>query len=338
MKRVRQSATSPYLMCRTIIVAMTSLSIPNWLYRFRRQAQTDGHGGVSIHPRSLYILPTRQGMILALVLILMLAGSINYGSNLAYLITFLLGGIWLSAILHTWRNLLGLVIRPAQVLPVYAGQEARFCLSVTNPSSLHRFGISLRSNKLLGESADFAAEASCLLHLPIPTKHRGRFLLPEVSLHTVYPFGLFHAWSYARLDISCLVYPRPAESGEPPSDSHYTSSEDGDRGVGADDFVGLRSYREGDSPRHIDWKALARERGLVSKQFGGDRTERVELDWDLLPEVDTETRLSLLCRFILQAESQAISYGLHLPDMTIAPGMGESHKQRCLAALATFGE
>ncbi|MCU7795837.1 MAG: DUF58 domain-containing protein [Candidatus Thiodiazotropha sp. (ex Myrtea spinifera)] len=317
---------------------MSSLLIPNWLYRFRRQARTDGRGGVVIRPRSLYILPTRQGILLALVLFLMLAGSINYGSNLAYLVTFLLGGIWLSAILHTWRNLLGLMIHPAQVSPVYAGQEARFSLSVTNPSSLRRFGISLRQKKLLGESADLAGEESCLLHLPIPTVHRGRLPLPEVSLHTVYPLGLFHAWSYARLDISCLVYPRPAEAGEPPSDSCYTSSEDGDRGVGADDFVGLRTYREGDSPRHIDWKAFARERGLMSKQFGGDRTERVELDWDLLPAVDTETRLSLLCRFILQAESQAISYGLHLPDLTIAPGMGERHKQRCLAALATFGE
>ncbi|MCU7842228.1 MAG: DUF58 domain-containing protein [Candidatus Thiodiazotropha sp. (ex Monitilora ramsayi)] len=317
---------------------MASLLVTSWLYRFRRHAHTDGHGGVVIRPRSLYILPTRQGMLLALVLFLMLAGSINYGSNLAYLVTFLLGGIWLSAILHTWRNLLGLEIRPAQVLPVYAGQEARFCLAVTNPSSLRRFGISLRHKKLMGESADLPDEASCLLHLPIRTQHRGRLALPEVSLHTVYPFGLFHAWSYARLDTSCLVYPRPAESGDPPADSCYTSSDDGDRGVGADDFVGLRSYREGDSPRHIDWKALARERGLVSKQFGGDRTERVDLDWDLLPEVDTETRLSLLCRFILQAESQSISYGLRLPDLTIAPGMGERHKQRCLAALATFGE
>ncbi|MCU7807998.1 MAG: hypothetical protein KZQ73_09060, partial [Candidatus Thiodiazotropha sp. (ex Semelilucina semeliformis)] len=79
---------------------MSSLLIPNWLYRFRRQARTDGRGGVVIRPRSLYILPTRQGILLALVLFLMLAGSINYGSNLAYLVTFLLGGIWLSAILH----------------------------------------------------------------------------------------------------------------------------------------------------------------------------------------------------------------------------------------------
>lgn len=317
---------------------MSLLSLSTWFHRFRRQARDDGHGGVVVRPRSLYILPTRQGLLLALVLILMLAGSINYGSNLGHLVTFLLGGIWLSAILHTWRNLLGITLRPAQVSPVFAGQEALFVISLSNPSRLDRFGISLRQKRIQGESADLPKGETCLLRLPLPARRRGRLVLPEISLHSVYPFGLFHAWSYARLEMSCLVYPRPATTGEPPTESSYSRSEDGDRGVGADDFVGLRSYRHGDSPRHIDWKALARERGLMSKQFGGDRTERVQLDWDLLPSLDREHKLSLLCRFILQAEAQAVSYSLRLPGREIAPGQGERHKQHCLAALATFGE
>jgi uncharacterized protein (DUF58 family) len=316
---------------------MSFILSQSWIYRFRRRAKADGRGGMVIRPRSLYILPTRQGMLLALVLILMLAGSINYGSNLAYLITFLLAGIWLSAILHTWRNLLGVVVRPGQVSPVYVGQEASFGLLVSNPSSLSRLGICLRHKKLIGESADLESNSTNLLHLSIPATHRGYLPLPEICLETVYPLGLFRAWSYAKFELNCLVYPRPAESGEPPTASRYTSSDDGDRGIGADDFVGLRSYRQGDSPRHIDWKSFARERGLMSKQFGGDRTERIELDWDMLPDVGIEARLGLLCRFILQAEKLSHSYALTLPNLKIPIGKGESHKQRCLAALATFG-
>jgi uncharacterized protein (DUF58 family) len=312
--------------------------VDTWISRFRRRARTDGRGGVVIRPRSLYIMPTRQGLLLALILLLMLAGSINYGSNLGHLVTFLLGGIWLSAILHTWRNLLGVRIRPAQVGPVFAGQEASFILTISNPSNLDRFGLSLRQKQIQGESADLPKGETCQLRLPLPAQKRGRLMLPEVSLHTVYPLGLFHAWSYARLEMSCLVYPRPASSGEAPSEACYTQSEDGDRGVGADDFVGLRGYRQGDSPRHIDWKAFARQRGMLSKQFGGDRTDRIQLDWDLLPPLDIETRLSLLSRFILQAEAAGISYGLRLPAQEISPGLGEQHKQHCLAALATFGE
>jgi uncharacterized protein (DUF58 family) len=312
--------------------------INRWISRFRRQARSDGQGGVVIRPRSLYILPTRQGLLLALVLLLMLAGSINYGSNLGHLVTFLLGGLWLSAILHTWRNLLGLRIQPQQAGAVFTGQEASFILSLSNTSNLDRFGVSLRHQKIQGESADLPKGETVQLRLSLPAQRRGRLKLPEISLHTVYPLGLFHAWSYARLEMSCLVYPKPATLGEPPKEASYTQSEDGDRGVGADDFVGLRGYRQGDSPRHIDWKAFARQRGLMSKQFGGDRTERIELDWDLLPPFDTEQRLSLLCRFILQAEARGISYGLRLPGREIPAGQAEQHKQLCLAALATFGE
>ncbi len=316
---------------------MPLITPPPWLLRFRRRAKTDGRGGVVIRVRSLYILPTSQGLLLALVLLLMLAGSINYGSNLGHLVTFLLGGIWLTAILHTWRNLLGLSLRAGQVLPVFAGQDALFHIRVENPSRIDRFGLTLRQKRLQGESRDLPAGDSRMLRLPIPTEHRGRLRLPTVTLQTRYPLGLFRAWCYAELELSCLVYPKPAAAGSPPMQASYTPSDDGDRGVGADDFIGLRSYRPGDSPRHIDWKAYARQRGLLSKQFGGDRSERLQLDWDLLPPVDTEQRLSLLCRFILQAEGESLSYGLRLPGVEIEPAQGERHKHRCLAALASFG-
>jgi uncharacterized protein (DUF58 family) len=315
---------------------MMTIALPDWLLRFRRRARDDGQGGVIIKPRSIYILPTRQGMLLAFILLLMLAGSINYGSNLGHLITFLLGGIWLSTIIHTWRNLLGLSLRPGQTTPVFAGQTALFQIQVSNHSSLSRYAISLKQKHMQGEATDLPAGERRLLHLPVATETRGVLRLPPLTIHTVYPLGLFQAWSYAEVDCQCLVYPSPANSGTPPTEASYTQSDDGDRGVGADDFIGLRSYRQGDSPRHIDWKAFARQRGLLSKQFGGDRTERLQLDWDLLPPLDMEQKLSLLSRFILQAEGESLSYGLRLPGVCIDPGQGELHKQHCLAALSLY--
>jgi uncharacterized protein (DUF58 family) len=317
---------------------MTTQSLPGWLLRFRRRARTNGHGGLVIRPRSLYILPTRQGLLLALMLFLMLVGSINYGSNLGHLVTFLLGGVWLLAILHTWRNLLRINLRAGQVSPVFAGQDALFQIRINNPSGLDRFALTLKQGKHHGETGDIPAGESRVLRLPVPTERRGILKLPEITLQTVYPLGLFKAWCYADLSLSCLVYPKPAASGTPPVEACYTASDDGDRGVGADDFVGLRGYRPGDSPRHIDWKAYARQRGLLSKQFGGDRTEQLQLDWELLPAVGTEQRLSLLCRFILQAEGDSLSYAMRLPGINIEQGQGERHKRRCLCALAGYQE
>jgi uncharacterized protein (DUF58 family) len=276
-------------------------------------------------------------MLFPLLLLLMLSGSINYGSNLGHLMTFLLGGIWLITILHTWRNLLGLSVQPAEAASVFAGQTADFTLRVLNDSATDRYGITLKTRDSFGASVDIPASAEAELHIPVKTQRRGPLPLPEIIIQTTYPLGLFRAWSYAQPKQFCLVYPKPAQRGDPPTTATYSQSDSGDRGVGADDFIGLRSYRMGDSPRQIDWKAHARERGLMSKQFGGDRCEQIRLDWELLKEHAPEQRLSLLCRFILQAEEREQSYSLIMPGEKIATGCGSLHQQRCLTLLARHG-
>ena len=42
--------------------------------------------------RNIYILPTRPGWMLAITLLVMLVGSINYQLNLGYMLTFLIAG------------------------------------------------------------------------------------------------------------------------------------------------------------------------------------------------------------------------------------------------------
>jgi uncharacterized protein (DUF58 family) len=316
---------------------MTAISIDQWFKRFRRRARSESHGRARVAARSIYILPTRQGMLFPVLLFLMLAGSINYGSNLGHLMTFLLGSIWLIAILHTWRNLLGLTIEPFEAASVFVDQTADFTLRVVNNSATSRYGITIKTRGSLGGSVDIPAGTDTQLHIPVKATRRGPLPLPEIIIQTTYPLGLFRAWSYAQPELFCLIYPKPAQRGEPPTSVIYSQSDSGDRGVGADEFIGLRSYRLGDSPRQIDWKADARERGLMSKQFGGDRCEQVRLDWELLKDHDTEQRLSLLCRFILQAEEREQSYSLTMPEEKIATGCGPLHQQRCLTLLARYG-
>jgi uncharacterized protein (DUF58 family) len=48
------------------------------------------------------------------------------------------------------------------------------------------------------------------------------------------------------------------------------------RGVGLD-FEQLREYREGDSPRSIDWKATARARKLIAREYQDERDQQVVL-------------------------------------------------------------
>ena len=76
--------------------------------------------------RRVYILPTRAGITLAVTLLLMLVGSINYNLSLGFILTFLLAGAGIVSILHTWRNLANVALVPGKSQPVFIGELAGF--------------------------------------------------------------------------------------------------------------------------------------------------------------------------------------------------------------------
>lgn len=286
--------------------------------------------------RHVYILPTRQGLLFALVLACMLVGSINYGLSLGFVLTFLLAGLGVIAMLHTWRNLANLAIASGKSPPVFAGEDASFGLIAANPQLRDRYAIGLRYQDGETVFADVPADGRSELALPLTSTQRGWLAPGRLTVYTEFPLGLFHAWSYVQLDNRCLVYPQPAAAGQPPP----LSGADGQAGShaptsGDDDFAGLRPYQHGDSLRRIDWKASARGPGLLTKNFQGANRALLWLDWQLA-QGDTEARISQLARWVLEAHAGGQSYGLRLPGVEIPPAAGENHYRVCMEALALF--
>ena len=306
------------------------------LRRFVRVARADARSGAAkVAGRTIYILPTAPGLVYGLLLLMMLTGSINYANNLGFLLTFLLAALGLVAIIHTWRNLLGLQLMAGRTEPVFAGQPACFEVIVHNPRQAPRPGLRIALKGGQDSLTDLPGGCSAKPRLCLPTSHRGEYSLPRLTLSTTYPLGLLRAWVYIELDRVCLVYPAPGPRMPVAETADYTHSRKGDKGVGADDFAGLRRYRAGDSPRHVNWKALAREQGLQTKLFGGDRAERRWLEWTAVTGA-TETRLSRLCRGVLDACDRQLEFGLRLPGVEIPPSRGQAHRHECLAALAHY--
>jgi uncharacterized protein (DUF58 family) len=99
----------------------------------------------------------------------------------------------------------------------------------------------------------------------------------------------------------------------------------------------LRQYHVGDSPRHVAWKAAARDRGLLTKQFSGQAETELWLDWHQLPvHMDGEEKLSRLTRWVLDAHARGMAFALRLPGKTVEPASGMGQRDRCLEALALF--
>ncbi len=293
---------------------------------------------IALHRRRVFILPTGQGMLLGAVLLAMLLGAINYNNSLAFALTFLLGSLAVVSILHTHRNLVRLELHAGRAPAVFAGEQAAFQIFVSNPTPTARYALRIEGGAL--HPRTFCAEPNdqSSLWLSQAAAERGWLALPRLTLSTRYPLGLFRAWAYVEPSAGCLVYPQPGPHRPLPVAEPRGLEPRSPRGSGADDFVGLRAYKPGDSPRHIHWKAAARAQTLQVKQFGGG-DEACWLDWEQLPRLEPEARLSQLCRWVLEAHRAGISYGLRLPDGTaIAPGCGLPHRGQCLRALALFGK
>lgn len=294
-------------------------------------------GSITLNQRRIYILPTRAGMIFGLLQFAMLLGAINYNNSLAYALTFLLTSLAVVSILHTYRNLQGLVFRAGQAQAVFAGEQIHFPVAITNPDRRQRVAVRLGWPRQAPQDTDLQPFETRWLNFATPAAQRGWQPIGRITVYTRYPLGLFHAWGFVHFDTQCLVYPQPGNQRKLPLDAASFVGEVGDRGRGTDDYAGQRPYHAGDSLRHVNWKALARERGLLTKQFGGDRAHELMLHWDALGKLGTEARLSQLCRWVLEAEQAGLRYGLAIPGQRIAPGHGEAHRHRCLRALALFG-
>ena len=294
-------------------------------------------GPILLDRRRVYILPTRQGLLLGAVLIAILLGAINYDNGLAFALVFLLAGLGVVSILHTWRNLLGLQIEAGRCQAVFAGEQARFPLGLHNAGTESRPAVTLTLSGG-GETGLDVAPGLQWTELARPAPQRGRLRLGRLTIATRFPLGLFRAWSPLELAMDCLVYPAPAPQRGLPAGLPGAAGSGGERGQGHDDFATLRPYHAGDSLRHVHWKAVAREQGMHTKQFAGEAAQELWLAWELLPGLAVEARLSRLCRWVLEADAAGLAYGLRLPDRVIAPDFGPGQRRRCLEALALYGE
>lgn len=295
------------------------------------------HGPITLDRQRIFILPTRHGLMFAVVLLLMLVGSINYTLSLGFVLAFLLGGMALVSILHTYRNLAQLTVSAGKSTPVFAGQQASFTLCLNGSSTTERYAIGVMLEKQQPQFVDIPAGETAYAALALHAPQRGILRPGRFTLFTRFPLGLFRAWSKLDLDLACIVYPQPDSARLPRPAGVQGRGGKAIAAEGSDDFRGMRPYHPGNSLRHVAWKAVAQGRGMLTKQFSGQAMPELWLDWDDLAGMATEARLSRLCRWVLDAQNAGLSYGLRLPGTTLAPGSGEAHQRNCLERLALFG-
>jgi uncharacterized protein (DUF58 family) len=302
-----------------------------------RRRQGEDALPVTLTRRRLYILPTRAGIAFGLLWLLMLLAGLNYGNSLALFLTFLLAGFALVAMHECHRNLLGATLAAVSAPPMFARSAGVLSLTLENSAAAVRPAVQAALDDGPPGSVDVAPRGRARLELPLAATRRGILRIQRLRLTSTHPFGLFRTWTWVHLDVEVLVYPRPAGALPRPlaSGSHPGAQARGS--LGGDEWLGLKPFRDGDSPRQVAWKAYARGAPLLVKEYVATGSDLCLLDFAQVPLADTEARLAQLARWVVDAEAGGEHYALKLPGTQLAPNRGPEHRHHCLAALALHG-
>jgi len=291
---------------------------------------------ITLNQKNIFIMPTLEGLGLTLLLLLLLLTAINYQNSLIYLLTFFLGGIFVTSILACFRNLEGLTLAFIEGRNCFSGEKAHFLfkLSAQEGKRYHRLFLSNEPESYQWINIDNGSDQQVMLFTQ--TQCRGVEKSGRILIETRYPMGFLRAWSWLDLEAVALVYPSPVKGAKQlmvegeSDDSHGKSSSPGD------DYSGVRDYIAGDPPNRMAWKLFASKGELYVKTFEANLYSTAWVDYDAYQGVNRESRLSYLCYELLEREKKGDSYGLKLPGKTIEFGRGDFHLAQCLSSLALF--
>jgi uncharacterized protein (DUF58 family) len=284
--------------------------------------------------RQIFILPTRFGWLLGLLMFGMLMGSLNFNNNLGLLTTFIVAGLAINSMLLAYRNLRGLGILHCQAAPVFAGQAARLEVSLAGEEGLARPGLELRG---FGKVTRFDLPGNGRVEaaIDVPTQVRGWLDPGRLRVQTSHPIGLFESWSWFWPEKAILVWPQPASQAPPlPRGSGSETGQQLQREPEGESFYSLRRWRSGDPLHRIAWKASQRHQTLLSREFRAEHADHLRLDLNQTPGQDLEERISVMTAWVLQAEREDLHWTLSLGQQQLGPDHGPGHAHRCLRALA----
>lgn len=259
----------------------------------------------------------------------------------AYMLAFGLGGLVLVSWLHARQQLKGVLVQVGSASAWREGEAGALPLTLSLQDGVQATGLEVTSPDAVAAVfvERLSAERPTHLTLMVRPSAAGAHTSIPVILRSRYPLGFFTCERRYEVPMVQRVHPRSAGSLPLPqvmqgaeTQASSSAGRTTSRQAG-DDFDGVRLWQAGDPLRHVDWKAVARGRPLMVKQFTGGSSPVVSLDWDDL-ELPLTERGAQMARWVEEAEKQGLLYEVKLPQARLAAGSGPEHRRRVMDALA----
>jgi len=289
---------------------------------------------------------TREGAIYLMLIAVITVAALNTGNNLLFIIlASLLAGILISGILS---QIVLTDLEMEFVLPdhVFAQQPMISRLTLNNlkwffpsfsvtvsarePQREKRARLPVQKPRGILDQPVYVPYiprlASVTQHVELTFPRRGRYSEEGFRVSTKFPFGFLRKSREVPTRREILVLPNvqpteefyeilPLISGE--VESFF-------KGRGHDLYA-IRDFQEGDSARHVDWKASAKAQQLKVREFTREDERRVVLVFDArLPQADEKSLAKFekavnFCACLawhfyeIDAQLQFVSHGIETP-------------------------
>ncbi|MCB0356540.1 MAG: DUF58 domain-containing protein [Bdellovibrionales bacterium] len=287
----------------------------------------------------IYIVPTKYGFIYVLGIFVTLAAAAIYANNLVYLLSFFLVALVLMGMVQTHSNLKGLSLDKVhlELAPAEAKGDAKFWFSSSNKEGHNQLYVQSKidKKKFSFPVTHLTGNGLSIKKITFHTGLRGKQKIGAIKVSTTYPFGFFYAWRIFNFEQFHFIYPHAKGTTQLPDEKFLGDSVDKNRGANGEDFTQHRNYILGESHRHIDWKAYARGRPLLVKDFSdGEKTSLSLRYQDVVG--NTEEKLSQLSLWVLLCERKNMLYSLQIANHVYGPSKGHNHMKNCLKILAEY--
>ncbi|WP_196158222.1 DUF58 domain-containing protein [Reinekea sp. G2M2-21] len=311
-----------------------NINMSNWIEK-RLPVQPS----VTLDQSKIFIVPTRQGLMLLLISLLVILLAINFESALNYALAFWIVSILWVAVHLTFRNLSGLSLIGISGNLVRVGDTAEVTIKLTSRKPIDR-GVVEFIHEEWGSVQAHVSGLETWVRLPLTAYNRGPVSPPRFRLESRFPFGLVVAWSQVHLDVRAWAYPisqqfervavgSDVDDDQDLLDDHFFRE-------GSEDFHSLRAYVPGDSIKRMHWPGFARDVLLV-KAFSDYQSSDEIIAWDQFPGVSDEQRLAAIAYYSEVFHRRQLPFGVVLPGYEIEPGKGSEHLNKVRRILAEFG-
>jgi uncharacterized protein (DUF58 family) len=268
----------------------------------------------------------KQGFLYLVLIVITFIAGINYANNLILGFCFLISAILCISFYLTFKQLHGLEI---ELVAPEAGQVSQpLILKILFKQSVQTVRY-LRLDWQEQEHFLYLDQTQQSLELTVLPEQRGRYKLDALKIYTTYPLGLVRAWTYLYPKQKVWIAPK-AYDWQKEHKSQSTSAQDS-----LDEFKELRTFQHGDSYQNVAWKQVARGQGFFIKMFEAQANhQHVEIDYQQIPALGHEEKLSFMMGLIEQCEQLGDDYAVIVPHARLESGQGQTQLMKARLLLA----